>query len=229
VGGGDAAAGAHHRRAERVSVRKRHRTPLVCLRSWPPNQSWLRSVGDLMDALTLPDRVWWGPERPLSFRDARVVSRGRGRPRLSTWMRSSWRSASRRRPGQGPVPGGTLGAMSRRIRISAARGRCWTVARGRRDLGALLKAGQHLGSEISSPSGAVEEDRARRWWPRRPRYWPPGRAFCLAGPPAEIRPASPVNVFGRVEGDATVFRQVRAGTRVRLERAVGPAPSPPSR
>jgi hypothetical protein len=55
-------------------------------------------------------------------------------------------------------------------------------------------------------------------------YWPPGRAFCLFfGPtPAshgeEIRPASPVNVFGRVEGDPTVFRNVRAGTTVRLAR-----------
>jgi hypothetical protein len=56
-------------------------------------------------------------------------------------------------------------------------------------------------------------------------YWPPGRAFCIFfGPtPAshgdEIRPASPVNVFGRVEGDPTVFRTVRAGTTVRLARA----------
>jgi uncharacterized protein len=56
-------------------------------------------------------------------------------------------------------------------------------------------------------------------------YWPPGRAFCIFfGPtPAshgdEIRPASPVNVFGRVEGDPTVFRRVRAGTTVRLARA----------
>ena len=39
-------------------------------------------------------------------------------------------------------------------------------------------------------------------------YWPPGRAFCIFfGPtPAsrgtEIRPASPVNVFGRLEGEA---------------------------
>jgi uncharacterized protein len=54
-------------------------------------------------------------------------------------------------------------------------------------------------------------------------YWPPGRAFCLFfGPtPAsqrdECRPASPVNVFGRVEGDPTVFKVVRAGARVRLE------------
>src|SRR5262249_59166436 len=54
-------------------------------------------------------------------------------------------------------------------------------------------------------------------------YWPPGQAFCVFfGPtPAsrgdEIRPASPVNVFGRIEGDATVFRRVRAGAAVRLE------------
>jgi len=56
-------------------------------------------------------------------------------------------------------------------------------------------------------------------------YWPPGNAFCIFfGPtPAsrgdEIRPASPVNVFGRVTGDPKVFRKVRAGERVRVERA----------
>jgi uncharacterized protein len=55
-------------------------------------------------------------------------------------------------------------------------------------------------------------------------YWPPGDAFCIFfGPtPAshgdEIRPASPVNVVGRVNGDAMVFKKVRAGTRVTLER-----------
>jgi uncharacterized protein len=56
-------------------------------------------------------------------------------------------------------------------------------------------------------------------------YWPPGSAFCIFfGPtPAsrgnEVRPASPVNVVGRVEGDATVFRQVRDGTPVLIELA----------
>lgn len=56
-------------------------------------------------------------------------------------------------------------------------------------------------------------------------YWPPGQAFCIFfGPtPAsrgdEIRPASPVNVFGRVAGDPSVLKRVRAGTRVRVERA----------
>jgi hypothetical protein len=55
-------------------------------------------------------------------------------------------------------------------------------------------------------------------------YWPPGQAFCLFfGPtPAsqgdEPRAASPVNVFGRVEGDATGFRAVRDGATVTLER-----------
>ena len=56
-------------------------------------------------------------------------------------------------------------------------------------------------------------------------YWPPGSAFCIFfGPtPAsrgqEIRPASPVNVFGRIAGKATVFTSVRAGTAIRVERA----------
>ena len=56
-------------------------------------------------------------------------------------------------------------------------------------------------------------------------YWPPGHAFCIFfGPtPAsrgdEIRPASPVNVFGRVTGDARIFKAVRAGARVTIDRA----------
>ncbi len=56
-------------------------------------------------------------------------------------------------------------------------------------------------------------------------YWPPGQAFCMFfGPtPAsegdEIRPASPVNVLGRMRGDLAALRTVRAGARVRIERA----------
>src|SRR5215212_1239192 len=48
-------------------------------------------------------------------------------------------------------------------------------------------------------------------------YWPPGSAFCIFFGPTpmsqndkEIRPASPVNVVGRVEGDATRFKAVRS-------------------
>jgi hypothetical protein len=55
-------------------------------------------------------------------------------------------------------------------------------------------------------------------------YWPPGRAFCVFfGPtpmsgPNEIRPASAVAVVGRVAGDPKVFKKVRAGAKVRIER-----------
>lgn len=58
-------------------------------------------------------------------------------------------------------------------------------------------------------------------------YWPPGRAFCIFfGPtPAsrgdEIRPASAVTVIGRVSGDATLFKQVRAGTTITIEAVEG--------
>ena len=55
-------------------------------------------------------------------------------------------------------------------------------------------------------------------------YWPPGSAFCIFFGPTpmsqgnEIRPASPVTVVGKVAGDATVFKKVRTGAMVRLER-----------
>ena len=56
-------------------------------------------------------------------------------------------------------------------------------------------------------------------------YWPPGNAFCIffgrtpASHGDDIRPASPVNVFGRIEGDPKVFKKVRSGTNVILEKA----------
>ena len=55
-------------------------------------------------------------------------------------------------------------------------------------------------------------------------FWPPGSAFCIffgrtpASTGNEIRPASAVNVFGRVTGDPTTFKKVRAGTKVKLDR-----------
>jgi len=55
-------------------------------------------------------------------------------------------------------------------------------------------------------------------------YWPPGHAFCIffgrtpASRGDEPRAASAVNVFGRVAGDATIFRQVRDGAAVFIER-----------
>jgi uncharacterized protein len=55
-------------------------------------------------------------------------------------------------------------------------------------------------------------------------YWPPGSAFCIFFGPtpashgSEIRPASPVNVFGRIDGDPTVFKAVRSSSKVKVER-----------
>ncbi len=55
-------------------------------------------------------------------------------------------------------------------------------------------------------------------------YWPVGHAFCIFfGPtPASTdekpRAASAVNIIGRVEGDAALFRSVPGGAQVRLTR-----------
>jgi len=53
-------------------------------------------------------------------------------------------------------------------------------------------------------------------------YWPVGRAFCIFFGPTpsssgdQPRAASPVNVVGRVLGDATTFRQAPTGVTVTL-------------
>ena len=56
-------------------------------------------------------------------------------------------------------------------------------------------------------------------------YWPQGEAFCIffgvtpISGPGEIRPASAVNVVGRLVDDSRQFLSVSAGTLVRVERA----------
>jgi hypothetical protein len=55
-------------------------------------------------------------------------------------------------------------------------------------------------------------------------YWPPGNAFCIffgrtpasSGDAPEA--ASPVNVLGQVDGDATLFRAVENGDPIHLEQ-----------
>ena len=55
-------------------------------------------------------------------------------------------------------------------------------------------------------------------------YWPPGNAFCIffgltpASQGNEIRPASPVNIFGKVIGDPKVFKKVRSGKKIIVEK-----------
>jgi uncharacterized protein len=123
----------------------------------------------------------------------------------------------------------------RRIRITAGSTRAEATLDGSKtaaDIWAALPVSapaQTWGDEIYFDIGA-------RIAPESPKavvergdlgYWPPGRAFCIffgptpASTAGEIRPASPVNVFGRVAGDPTVFKTVRSGTQVRIERAEG--------
>jgi len=58
-------------------------------------------------------------------------------------------------------------------------------------------------------------------------YWPPGKAFCIffgrtpASRNGEIRAASAVNMFGTVEGDATVFKEVPHGAMIKVRKAEG--------
>lgn len=55
-------------------------------------------------------------------------------------------------------------------------------------------------------------------------YWPKGRCFCIFFGPTpmskgeEIIPASPVNLFGKVMGDARVFKKVFAGAKIKVMR-----------
>jgi hypothetical protein len=56
-------------------------------------------------------------------------------------------------------------------------------------------------------------------------YWPVGSAFCIFFGPTPVssgsqpRAYSPVNILGKVKGNATLFRQVKSGEKVVLERA----------
>ena len=71
------------------------------------------------------------------------------------------------------------------------------------------RVGQEVGSEVVEKGDVA--------------YWPPGDAICLFFGPTpvsregEIRPASPVNVFGKVKGDLDRLRKVKNGEKVRVE------------
>lgn len=84
------------------------------------------------------------------------------------------------------------------------------------------------GDEIyfSIPVRIALEDDAREVVARGDMgYWPSGPAFCVFFGPTpvsrkgEIRPASAVNVFGKITGDTAVLKQIRAGSRIVVSRA----------
>ena len=121
----------------------------------------------------------------------------------------------------------------RKIRISAGKVSAEAVLNDSKTAGAIWEAlplsiaGQTWGDEIyfEIPVKAKPEDARAVVDEGDLGYWPPGSAFCIFFGPTpvsrgnEIRPASPVNVFGRVLGDSNVFKTVRSGTTVRVERA----------
>lgn len=55
-------------------------------------------------------------------------------------------------------------------------------------------------------------------------FWPPGNAFCIffgltpASSQGEIRPASPVNIIGSINGGLDALKQVNPGESVRISR-----------
>lgn len=121
----------------------------------------------------------------------------------------------------------------RKIRITAGRVAVEAVLNGSRTATAVWEAlplgipAETWGDEIyfGIPVKAKAEDAREVVELGDLAYWPPGSAFCIffgrtpASRGDEIRPASPVNVIGRVLGDPTVFKSVRSGTTVRVERA----------
>ena len=56
-------------------------------------------------------------------------------------------------------------------------------------------------------------------------YWPTGSAFCIFFGPTpisrqgEIRPASAVNVFGKIRGDTSVLKEISSGSKIVVKRA----------
>jgi len=89
-------------------------------------------------------------------------------------------------------------------------------------------AGQHLGGRdlLAIPVEAKQEKDARDLVAvGELGYWPPGSAFCIffgrtpASTDERPRAASPVNILGKIQGDATVFKAVSSGTRVTLDKA----------
>ena len=56
-------------------------------------------------------------------------------------------------------------------------------------------------------------------------YWPPGKAMCIffgktpISRGDEIRPASPVNIIGKVEGDYRSLKKVKDGEKITIRPA----------
>jgi len=83
-------------------------------------------------------------------------------------------------------------------------------------------SGNRWGDEIyfSTPVSLSEEKARAEVEVGSIAYWPPGKALCIffgstpASRGSEPRAASPVNVFAKVVGDASIFKKFRDGDQV---------------
>lgn len=83
------------------------------------------------------------------------------------------------------------------------------------------------GDEVyfDTPINIDEEDSQREVDIGDLGFWPAGNCFCIffGRTPASSgdKPvaASPVNVFGKIVGDPTIFRKVKSGDKIRVERS----------
>jgi hypothetical protein len=91
----------------------------------------------------------------------------------------------------------------------------------------VMARGNRWGDEIyfEVPVHLPQADDAREELePGELGYWPVGHAFCIFWGPTPVshgdepRAYSPVNVFGRLEGDPGIFDAVPGGTKIKVER-----------
>ncbi len=91
----------------------------------------------------------------------------------------------------------------------------------------IESGGSRWGQEIyfSIPVKQGEEDSQEVVEKGDLAYWPPGNAFCIfwgrtpASTGDEIRPASAVNVFGRLTGDLSKLDDFSSGSNVTVDKA----------
>lgn len=127
-------------------------------------------------------------------------------------------------------------AAERAIRIEADGVRVYAVLDGGPTADAVWEAlpmkgtAQRWGEEIYFESGldlALEKRARVEVAVGEIGYWPEGKAIALffgptpASKGTDPAAASPVNVFGRITGDATRLTRVRAGSALKLTRLEG--------
>jgi uncharacterized protein len=152
-----------------------------------------------------------------------MVDQSSGRPEGIMRLNARWAAPAR-------VTG--WGEEMHRIRITAGRVTATALLNDSKTAEAISEAlpirgeGLRWGDEIyfSIPADLDKEDARAVVGLGDLGYWAPGTALCIFFGPtpvsrgAEIRPASPDNVFGRLEGDPKAFATVSDGSAVMVER-----------